>query len=57
MRLHVSEKDSLFLLQNKAAAQSAISMKLFLVNGDAFIRQPLYGPDLAAAEYFFTFFK
>lgn len=53
MRLQVSEKDSVFLFQNKAAAQSAMSAKLFLANGIVFIRQPLYAPDLAAAEYFF----
>jgi len=51
--LHVSEKDSVFLMQNKAAAQSATSAKLFLANGRVFIRKPLYAPDLAAAEYFF----
>jgi transposase len=53
VRLQVSEKDSVFLFQNKAAAQSAMSAKLFLANGIVFIRQPLYAPDLAAAEYFF----
>lgn len=53
MRLYVSLKDSVFLLQNKAAAQSAMSAKVFLANGGVFIRQPLYAPDLAFAEYFF----
>lgn len=58
MRLQVSENDSEFLLQNKAAAQSVMSAKLFLANGVVFIRQPLYAPDLAAAEYFlFAFFQ
>jgi hypothetical protein len=48
--LQVSEKDIVFLLHNKPAAQSAMSAKLFLANGGVFIRQPLYAPDLAAAE-------
>jgi hypothetical protein len=53
VRLKVSEKDSVFLLKNKAAAHSAMSAKLFLANGVVFIRQPHFAPDLAAAEYFF----
>jgi hypothetical protein len=39
-----------FLLQNKAAAQSAMGAKLFLATGGVVIRQPIYAPDLAAAE-------
>lgn len=55
MRLQVSEKDSVFLLQNKA--HSAVSTKLFLANDGVFIRQALNALDPAAAKYFFTFFK
>ena len=51
MGLQVSEKDSEFLLHYKAAAQSAMSAKLFLANDGVFIRQPLYATDLAAAAY------
>lgn len=52
MGLQVSEKESEFLLHYKAAAQSAMSAKLFLANDGVFIRQPLYyATDLAAAAY------
>jgi len=45
-----SFRESVFLLQNKVAAQSAMSAKLFLANGGVFIRQLLYAPGLPAAE-------
>jgi hypothetical protein len=57
VRLQVSEKDSVFLLKNKAAAQPAISAKLFLANGRQFMHltwplpNTFYAPDLAAAQY------
>lgn len=52
-----SFRESMFPLQNKAAAQYAMRVKLFLANGGVFFRQPLYAPGLAAANSFFTFFK
>jgi hypothetical protein len=48
--LQVSDKDSAFLLQNKAAAMIA---NLFLADGGVIFRQPPYAPDLADEEYFF----